>query len=141
MERSPENNVSVFKIICTYFISLFLFVVVQSVSCVVLTLIVSLLASIPVIGSIVAFIFFIRKDGLAGFSIFASYIIALFVADCFVVRFNKENKIHHQKVRFALSITFLIIGILSLIGSFIDGLSIIDGLCFLIISYYESHIG
>lgn len=54
MERSPENNVSVFKIICTYFISLFLFVVVQSVSCVVLTLIVSLLASIPVIGSIVA---------------------------------------------------------------------------------------
>ena len=132
-----SNDISVFKILISFFLGLIIFFVVDFLTALLLTLLFSFMSMIPIIKNIVSFIFMIRGDGPDFFIIFISFLISIETTNKFIYFFNKNNPLHPPKIKFGLGIALILFGLISIIVSIKYSTTLIGSVFLLLTGFYE----
>lgn len=109
---NKEQNVSVLKIVMSYFAGLITFLIVDLIFVFIFTLLVGIIYSIPIklIRGLLTAFFFIRGDNANWLILIMSALIASFVMDKIVSIINKNNSLQCSKTLWGIGLTFIVWG-------------------------------
>lgn len=135
---NTNENISIGKIIVSYFVSLISFYVIDALCVFAFTLLFVLLTEIPIISSILRFLIWLRKE-LPDVSILVfSIIITVWFVKKVIVFMNKSSSFHQNKVYCGLGITLVIMGLLLIIYNLYrhTGVSMLNNIFYIFAGVY-----
>lgn len=133
-----NENISIGKIIVSYFVSLISFYVIDALCVFAFTLLFVLFTEIPIISSILRFLIWLRRE-LPDVSILVfSILITIWLVKKIIVFMNKSSSFHQIKVFCGLGITLVIIGLLLIIYNLYrhTGVSVLNNIFYIFSGIY-----
>lgn len=129
------NNISVSKVVLSFFTGIAVFFVVDLLADLILNMLFAVICMIPIDmlrNLLINYLFMVNSMGESWVIIFASTILAILSTKKIVFLLNKDNAIHREKSYFGIGIALIVWGSLALITNIMMSGNIIYNIAYIV---------
>lgn len=129
-------NLSISKIVASYFLGILVFFITTAILSFLIAIILGGMYSIPILRILVKAFFILRKDGPYLFTICTAQFLASMITKHVVILLNRNNIFQTNRALYGIGVTLIVLGFIFLICNFFAGESVIANIVMIIVGFF-----